>query len=142
VAIHGRFRYLVIPGRSEQEIAYHVYLLADAGLIEAENASSHSGPKWYAKHLTYEGHEFVEAARDDTRWHRAKDNVTKTAGALLRNRISMLCHFLAAEFPGVTADVVTAGAGSEGCPSASKAFLTGDSPDGSVTTEEVDTAGI
>jgi hypothetical protein len=54
----------------------------------------------------------------------------------------MLCHFLAAEFFGVTAEVVTAGAGSEGCPSASKAFLMGDSPDESVTTEAVDTVGI
>lgn len=78
----GGFDTIVIPNRSMQEIAYHIYLAHNAGLLDALDASSHDGPNWYAKHLTYEGHEFLEAARDDTRWNKAKETVMKNVGSL------------------------------------------------------------
>jgi hypothetical protein len=68
----------------EQEISYQVYLLADAGLIEAQPAATtmSSTQKWYPKHLTYAGHEFLDAARQDTRWNSAKDKVLNATGTL------------------------------------------------------------
>ena len=67
-------RELHIEGSSDQEVSYHIKLLYQAGLIEAEDASS-MGPdgfSWHAGSLTWDGHEFIEAARDDNRWNRTK----------------------------------------------------------------------
>jgi Hypothetical protein (DUF2513) len=92
----GSFDTVLIANRSDQEVSYHVYLLADAGLIEAVDASSHSGPRWYPKHLTYEGHEFLDAARQDTIWAKAKETVTKSTGTLtleaLKMALSVMMH--------------------------------------------------
>jgi DNA-binding transcriptional ArsR family regulator len=61
---------LKIEGYSDQMISYHVKVLAEAGLLEAEDVSEmgSDGFRWWAESLTWQGHEFLEAARDDTRW--------------------------------------------------------------------------
>jgi hypothetical protein len=69
-------------GRSEEEIAYHVKLLHEAGLIEAIDASTRSGLRWVAISLTWDGHEFLDAARDDDRWNRTKTLVKEKAGSV------------------------------------------------------------
>jgi hypothetical protein len=53
---------------------YHAYLLADAGLIYATNASVDQNPlpRYVPLYLTWAGHEFLDAARDDGRWNKAK----------------------------------------------------------------------
>jgi Hypothetical protein (DUF2513) len=78
----GGFDTVAIPNRTQEEIAYHVYLAYDAGLIDAVDASSHDGPQWYPKHLTNQGHEFLNAARADTTWNKAKETVINKTGAL------------------------------------------------------------
>jgi hypothetical protein len=67
-----------------QQLRYHVILLREAGLIDAfepfpEGDSLQLGPV-YPTRLTWEGHEFLEAARDDTRWNKAKDTMAKAGG--------------------------------------------------------------
>jgi len=47
---------------------YHVMLLHQAGLLEAQDLSTHDGRRWLPKWLTWEGHEFLDAARDSGRW--------------------------------------------------------------------------
>jgi len=64
---------LDIGGRSRDEISYHVMLMHQAGLIDAWDCSSVDEICWYPKDLTWEGHEFLEAARDPARWQKAKD---------------------------------------------------------------------
>ena len=71
-----------IPDHSQEEIAYHVYLLANAGLIDALDVSSSDGMDWYPKHLTFAGHEFLDAGREERTWSKAKDSVLKTTGTL------------------------------------------------------------
>ena len=74
-----------IAGYSQQEVAYHVKLLCQADLIEAEDVSS-MGPEgfsWIPSGLTWEGHEFLEAARDDTRWNKTMKTVQEKAGGLI-----------------------------------------------------------
>jgi hypothetical protein len=65
-----------------EEITYHVRLLAQAGLIEAEDFSTFSGPSWQPKRLTWNGHEFLDAARSDTVWQKAKEIVISGTGTL------------------------------------------------------------
>ena len=78
----GSFHDVEIEGRMENEISYHVMLLHEAGLIEALDLSSHDGVCWKAKRLTYNGHQFLDAARSDTVWQKAKSWTLKTTGTL------------------------------------------------------------
>lgn len=71
---------LTIDGRDEDEISYHVYLLDQAGLIKAFDSSNDHFAYWRASHLTWNGHEFLTAAKDESRWKKAKAIVTKHGG--------------------------------------------------------------
>ena len=67
---------------SNEEISYHIKLLSQAGLIEAEDLTDSSGFEWKAKSLTWKGHEFLEAARSNTRWNDAKKFILEKGGSL------------------------------------------------------------
>ena len=58
-------------GRNEIAISYHIALADDAGLLHGHDRSAIGVFRWSAGLLTWEGHEFVEAARDDTVWKEA-----------------------------------------------------------------------
>jgi hypothetical protein len=73
---------ITIPDHAKPEIYYHVLLLHEAGLIEALDLSGNDYVLWRPTRLTYAGHEFLDAARDETRWNKAKDKVTSTTGTL------------------------------------------------------------
>jgi len=78
----GAFHDITVEGRSDDEITYHVMLLHEAGLIEAADLSTLAGMCWKPLRLTYTGHEFLDAARSQTVWVKAKALVLKTSGAL------------------------------------------------------------
>ena len=71
---------LYVKGYDPEEITYHVILLAEAGLIEADDASSGAKTKWMPKRLTWQGCEFLDAARDNNRWNKAKLTMGKVGG--------------------------------------------------------------
>lgn len=56
---------------SSEQISYHTLLLSEAGLIEMEASSRHTA-EFKPKRLTWEGHEFLDAVREDKRWHEVK----------------------------------------------------------------------
>ena len=69
-------------GYTKEQIGYHSWLLVDAGLALGVDAT-HLGSVFREVHLTsltWSGHEFLDAARDDTRWQQAKMMMNK-AGA-------------------------------------------------------------
>jgi hypothetical protein len=61
-----------VEGHTETEISYHIMLAADAGLVEAQDRTAIGVFRWSASFLTWSGHEFVDAARDDAVWEEAK----------------------------------------------------------------------
>ena len=62
-----------IGGKSEEEISYHLMLLDQAGLVKAVDLSkSTQRMKWRANYLTWDGHDFLDASRNETVWERAK----------------------------------------------------------------------
>lgn len=73
---------LEIDGFTREEITYHVMILYEAGLLEAVNLTTHGGIDWRPTRMTWEGHEFLEAARDDSRWQRAKSTMMEKAGGI------------------------------------------------------------
>ncbi len=58
-------------GHNEAEISYHIALLDDAGLLHGQDRSAIGVFRWSAGTLTWRGHEFVEAVRDEAVWKEA-----------------------------------------------------------------------
>lgn len=62
-----------------QEVGYHMMLLKEAGLIEANILKSSSGDgaiaTALARKLTWEGHEFLDKIRDPSMWGKIKAKV-------------------------------------------------------------------
>lgn len=71
-----------IDEHTPEEISYHIKLLTQAGLIEATDVSTMSKFKWQATCLTWAGHEFLDAAREEGRWEKAKKLVLEKTGTL------------------------------------------------------------
>ena len=74
----GKFR-----GHSDIEVSYHIKLLDQAGFIEADDLRrmGEDGFCWRAKQLTWKGHQFLIAARNEGVWERAKREINEKAGA-------------------------------------------------------------
>ncbi len=69
-----------LPDRLPDEVNYHVAMMAEAGLIQAQDVSTLQMYDWKATKLTWNGHEFLEAARNDTIWQRAKALMAEKGG--------------------------------------------------------------
>ena len=78
----GAFHDVDVEGRSPDEISYHIMLLHEAGFIEAADLTTLGGVCWKPLRLTYSGHEFLDAARNDTVWTKAKIAVLKSTGVV------------------------------------------------------------
>jgi hypothetical protein len=72
-----------LPGElSREQLAYHAQLLIDAGLVEG---TVHYGASrgrripdtFHIQRLTWAGHDFLDAARDDTVWRTAREKILK-----------------------------------------------------------------
>ncbi len=75
---------ITIPGRSEEETGYHVYLMIQAGLLEGIETMSKDGdgPEAEASNLTWAGHEFLDTVRDPSRWKDVLSKVGKATGTV------------------------------------------------------------
>ena len=85
-----------IEGYSEEEIGYHVYLMNQAGLVRAHDmtARGEKSPNALLLELTWNGHEFLSAAKDDTIWMKAKNTLFKTTTSIT---FDLLMEWLKAE---------------------------------------------
>ncbi len=66
-------------GRTELEVAYHVKQMIDAGLIDGQVIMAPSPGKRIPRSfvfgdITWRGHDFIEAIRNDTVWARTKEH--------------------------------------------------------------------
>lgn len=59
-------------------IHYHIRLLHDAGLIEADEIVP---GQWWPERMTWSGHEFLDAARNEELWKETRTRVEKGTGA-------------------------------------------------------------
>jgi Hypothetical protein (DUF2513) len=80
---HGFAPDMNIEGFTEEEIGYHCYLMDDAGLIEAADATTlgSSTPFALPIKLTWSGHEFLENSKDQNVWDQTKQAIDKLGGA-------------------------------------------------------------
>ena len=59
-------------------IHYHFRLLHDAGLLEADEIVP---GQWWPERMTWAGHEFLDAARNEDLWRETRKRVEKGGGA-------------------------------------------------------------
>lgn len=63
---------------------YHVRLMIDAGLVDgciSEDVTSDAPQHSWIDGLTWSGHDFLDAARDEGLWQKARDKFLKPAGS-------------------------------------------------------------
>ncbi len=74
-----------IDGYRQDQIEYHGYLLVDAGLATgvAQTTLANRQPEYYLTGLTWAGREFLDAARNETHWKKAKEAVAGVGGFTL-----------------------------------------------------------
>ena len=80
---HNKPFKLKVEECSSDQVAHHLLLLKDAGLLEVEESSNWNENYVLPIRLTWSGTEFLDAARDDTRWNRAKEIVQEKGGGLM-----------------------------------------------------------
>jgi len=69
---------LKLQRHSQAEIGYHMLLLFDAGLVEGHSAGSKGDPYGYmAERLTWDGHDFLNLARNDSVWKKAMSGLAE-----------------------------------------------------------------
>jgi len=71
---------LKLENWGEDEINYNLLLLLEAGYIKGKDSSSDNRTIVFVTRLTWLGHEFLDAARDDGRWEKAKSAISKVGG--------------------------------------------------------------
>ncbi len=93
---NGMFEPIEINGHTKQQISYHIKILNDAGLLDAQNVSTMhpDGFQWHPGSLTWAGQEFIALANDDTIWDKAKEFILKPSASFT---FDLLLEYLKAQ---------------------------------------------
>lgn len=75
---------LKIKDYSQELISYQIYLLNQAGLINAEiiRVGANEIAEAEILEMTWNGHEFLDAARNDNIWNKFKTKVLENGGSI------------------------------------------------------------
>ncbi|MGY3717177.1 DUF2513 domain-containing protein [Sutcliffiella cohnii] len=69
---------------TEEQFYYHIKLLIDSGLVNGEFSNYMGGPPGvFIKGISWEGHDFLDAARDEIVWSKASQ-VAEGRGSKLK----------------------------------------------------------
>ena len=80
----GSISYLEIDGYPKETINHHREIMCDAGLLEAiYHPRPAIQPEIIAYRITWFGHDFLDACRDENRWKQAKEVGVKIGGFTL-----------------------------------------------------------
>ena len=75
---------LEIPQYSYRTVNYHLELMSQAGLLKAEvfHAAQEKYLKSLISEITWNGHDFLDAVRNDTVWRKTKSQINKLGGSI------------------------------------------------------------
>lgn len=81
-----------IEGRQLAEVSSHLTIMAEAGLIYGQEQTYEAidDTVWMYVRLTWQGHEFINAARDDKRWEEVKSQLAAVGGGTLPITMELL----------------------------------------------------
>ena len=72
-----------IKGHAIAEIKYNLFLLYEAGYVAVYIEEADDELTLYAQRLTWQGHEFLDAARDNGRWKKVLSSAEAIGGLAL-----------------------------------------------------------
>ncbi len=87
----------IVKKYSKEELGYHGAIMIEAGLVigEAPQDAGMLYPTFaYFNRLTWKGHDFLDAAREDGRWSLAKKTIAKVEGATCAIWIALLTKYI------------------------------------------------
>lgn len=94
-----------LEGYESSLISYHLLIMDEAGLLRCERSYSKATPdrviKVYPFSLTWKGHEFLSAAKNEGLWNRAKSILLKQTGILSFELLKELLVSLAKDRAGI-----------------------------------------
>lgn len=76
----SEWSYKQIPDYPKEDVEYHFKLLSSAGLMEAKEYKYPRDVVWRAIALTWSGHDFLDAAKNEKIWSKAKKIVKEKGG--------------------------------------------------------------
>ena len=81
-----------IEGRQPAEVNSHLTIMVEAGLIYGQEQTFEAvdDTVWMYVRLTWRGHEFVNAARDDKRWNEVTGQLAAVGGGTLPITVELL----------------------------------------------------
>jgi DNA-binding transcriptional ArsR family regulator len=85
----GGWLNIAVSGAAPEATDYHIMLLNEAGLIEAIEPQARS-MRWQVVRLTWPGHEFLDAARDEKIWAGARSAMAKVGGFSMQLAVPLL----------------------------------------------------
>lgn len=88
-------RTLKVSEYDQEEVNYHLLLMAEAGLLKLKGEEKPGGVTAQPWRLTWKGHEFLETSRNDTAWRRAKQALSDKVGGVPFNVLQALLIELA-----------------------------------------------
>lgn len=88
-------------GFTEEDVHYHIYLLSDAGLIEATDASSMSQMYYMPTKITWAGQEFLDNAKNDKIWNKTKSKISEIGGSVSIAVLTGLLNKIALSLAGI-----------------------------------------
>lgn len=94
---------LIIDGHTKEEIGYHLYIMLEAGLIRGADVTviGANSPQAIATSLTWAGHEFADAARDEDLWAKAMKLTKEKVGGVTIDLLMKLLTSLASSALGL-----------------------------------------
>lgn len=91
-------------GKTDREIAEHVALLAEAGYLDASIVEDEMGmpSAFVVRRLTWQGHEFLANAKNESVWNKVKNQVGDKATTISMTVMNALLAKATKEFFGLT----------------------------------------
>lgn len=88
---------VAIAGYEQKLVDYHIQIMYEAGLINAEVAATAAGRIYDAIpfRLTWEGHEFLDNIKDKARWKKIKQTIKDKGGSFAFELVKKLAYKLA-----------------------------------------------
>ena len=85
-----------VSSYTQEQIGYHAVLLGEAGLAKVNDVTTYSSksPQALITRLTWQGHEFLDSARENHIWNQAKDKVNKIGGASIQIWTAILTELI------------------------------------------------
>ena len=85
-----------VVGHTSEEVGYHFLLMLEAKLIDGAefSESGHPSPSAMPNRLTWLGHDFLDACRDNGRWRKAQGIFERVGGVTMDVAIKVLTSLL------------------------------------------------